>query len=156
MWKRLGTFFYPHNKSCRIWHEPKCKFVINDSVRPKRNEFDSRLLAKYSQICSSMKKRMLSTFFDLIHSLDVLSYSIASGIPVTLTRVKCWNIIHQSHIRYNIYKIYHFDYEVHEIIYVYDSDDWYFSTWQLPMPLEFHCQLSSWVGLLIFWKVMEL
>ena len=27
-------------------------------------------------------------------------------------------------------------------------DDWYFSTWQLSMPLEFHWQLSNWVGLM--------
>ena len=35
--------------------------------------------------------------------IDLLSYSIVSGIPVTLTRVKCWNISHHSHIRYGTY-----------------------------------------------------
>ena len=31
-------------------------------------------------------------------------------------------------------------------MYVYGSDDWYFSTWQWSMSLEFHWQLSNWVG----------
>ena len=30
-------------------------------------------------------------------------------------------------------------------MYVYGSDDWYFSTWQWSMSLEFHWQLSNWV-----------
>ena len=29
---------------------------------------------------------------------------------------------------------------------LYDCYDWYFSTWQLSMPLEFRWQLSNWVG----------
>ena len=34
-------------------------------------------------------------------------------------------------------------------MYVYGSDDWYFSTWQWSMSLEFHWQLSNWVCLLL-------
>ena len=83
-----------------------------------------------------------------IKTLDQLNYSIASGIPVALRIVKCWNISHHSHMSYKIYKIYHFDHKVHENMYVYGSDDWYFSTWQSSMPLEFHWQLSNWVPLL--------
>ena len=88
-----------------------------------------------------------------MYSLDQLSYSIASGIPVTLTCVKCWNISHHSHIRYYIYEIYHFDHELHENVYVYGSDDWYFSIWHVSMSLKFHWQLSKWLRPLNYPKV---
>ena len=38
-------------------------------------------------------------------------------------------------------------------MYVCGSEDWYFSIWQLSMPLEFHWQLSNWVGLMLSCRV---
>ena len=76
-------------------------------------------------------------------SMALLSYLIASGIPVALTIVKCWNIYHQNHKHT-------YSHEPHD-----QNDksnmchtlyDWYFSIWHASMSLEFHWQLSNWVG----------
>jgi len=52
-------------------------------------------------------------------TIDILSYSVASEIPVALRIVKCWNISHHSQISYYIYWIYHSDHKAHENMYVY-------------------------------------
>ena len=51
----------------------------------------------------------------------------------------------------SVYHIHHFDHEVHENMYVYSSDVWYFSIWHSSIPLECHWQLSNWVGPMSNW-----
>jgi len=64
--------------------------------------------------------------------------------------VKCWNISHLSLIRHQIYRSYHLDQEMHENVYVYGSDGWYYRTWQSSMPLALKVRLSKWVLSLSF------
>ena len=79
-------------------------------------------------------------------SLDILSYSIASGMPVALTIVKCWNINHKNHKHTYFYEPHDQNDKSNRYYTLYDCDDWYFRSWQLSMPLEFCWQLSNWVG----------
>ena len=79
-------------------------------------------------------------------TLDVLSYSIASGIPVTLTRVKCWNINHQNHKHTYSHEVHDQNDRSNRCNTLYGCDDWYFSIWHVSMSQEFHWQLSNWVG----------
>ena len=81
-------------------------------------------------------------------TMALLSYSIASGIPVTLTRVKCWNINHQNHKHTYSHEPHDQNDKSNRCHTLYDCDDWYFSIWHVSMSLEFHWQLSNWVGLL--------
>ena len=72
----------------------------------------------------------------LRHTIDLLSYSIASGID------NCQVLEYQSSESHDQSD------ESNGCYILYDCDDWYFITWQSSMPLEFHWQLSIWVGLL--------
>ena len=81
-------------------------------------------------------------------TVDLLSYSIASGIQVTLTRVKCWNINHQNHKHTFSHEVHDQNDRSNRCNTLYGCDDWYFSIWHVSMSLEFHWQLSNWVGLL--------
>ena len=80
--------------------------------------------------------------------MALLSYSIASGIPVTLTCVKCWNINHRNHKHTYSHEPHDQNDKSNRCHTLYDCDDWYFSIWHVSMSLEFHWQLSNWVGLL--------
>ena len=79
-------------------------------------------------------------------SIDVLSYSIASGIPMTLTIVKCWNNNHQSHKHTYSHEVHDQNDRSNRSNTLYDSDDWHYSIWHSLMSQEFHWQLSNWVG----------
>ena len=72
--------------------------------------------------------------------LDLHSHSIASGIPLALRIDKCSNINNHNHKYKHTYS-----HEPHDqndksnwFYNLYDCDDWYFSTWQSSMPVEFH------------------
>ena len=82
----------------------------------------------------------------LLATIDLLSYSIASGIPVTLTRVKCWNINHQNHKHTYSHEVRDQNDRSNRCNTLYGCDDWYFSIWHVSMSQEFHWQLSNWVG----------
>ena len=84
-------------------------------------------------------------------TMALLSYSIASGIPVTLTRVKCWNINHQNHKHTYSHEPHDQNDKSNRCHTLYDCDDWYFSIWHVSMSLEFHWQLSNWVEPLSNW-----
>jgi len=88
----------------------------------------------------------------LNYSLALLSYSIAGGIPVTLTCVRCWNINHQNHKHTYSHKPHVQNDKSNRCHTLYDCDDWYFNTWRVSVSLEFHWQLSNWVGLM--WSSM--
>ena len=81
----------------------------------------------------------------LAFTIDPLSYSIASGIPVALTIVKCWNINHQNNRYTYSHESLGQNDKCTKYYTLYNFDDWYFSTWQSSMPLEFHWQLINWV-----------
>ena len=83
-----------------------------------------------------------------------ISFSFWPSMPLALTIIRCWNINHHSHIRHYIYHIYHFDHKVHDNIYVYGSNDWYFCTWRLSTPLALTVRLSNLVSLLYSIKMM--
>ena len=88
----------------------------------------------------------------LAHIMALLSYSIVSGVPVTLTRVKCWNINHQNHKRTYSHEPHDENDKSTQYYTLCDFDDWYFSIWQSSMPLEIHWQLNNWVGLMrVIW-----
>ena len=87
-------------------------------------------------------------------SLDLLSYSIASGIPVTLTRVKCWNINHQNHKHTYSHEVRDQNDRSNRCNTLYGCDDWYFSIWHVSMSQEFHWQLSNWVGPMWSWSLL--
>jgi len=82
-------------------------------------------------------------------TMALLSYSIASGIPVALTIVKCWNINHQNHRHTYSHEPHDQNDKSNRSYTLYDCDDWYFITWHPLLPLEFHWQLSNWVGIII-------
>ena len=90
-----------------------------------------------------------------MYILDVLSYSIASGIPVTLTRVKCWNINHQNHKHTYSHEVHDQNDRSNRCNTLYGCDDWYFSIWHVSMSQEFHWQLSNWVGPLLWFKIRK-
>ena len=79
-------------------------------------------------------------------ALDLLNYSIASGIPVALTIVKCWNINYQNHKHTYSHEPHDQNDKSNRCNTLYDFDDWYFSIWQSSMSQEFQWQLSNWVG----------
>ena len=79
-------------------------------------------------------------------TIDLLTHSIASGIPVALTIVKCWNINHQKHKHTYSHEIHDQNDRSNRCYILYGCDDWYFSIWHVSMSQEFHGQLSNWVG----------
>ena len=89
-------------------------------------------------------RSMQVTLSDWEHSMALLSYSIASGIPVTLTNAEI-SIIRTTniHILMNL---------MIKMINLIDMIPYMtvmtVITWHPSMPLEFHWQLSNWVGLL--------
>ena len=62
-----------------------------------------------------------------VYPLDLLSYSTASGIPVALTIVKCWNINHQNHKHTYSHEAHDQNDKFARFYTLYDYDDWYFS-----------------------------
>ena len=72
--------------------------------------------------------------------MALLSYSIASGIPVALTIVKCWNINHQNHRHTYSHEPHDQNDKSNRCYTLYDCDDWYFITW--PGPAE--CLKKLW------------
>ena len=114
---------------------------------------------KISKIREKVRMRMYCKFLLLPSimwvTMDVLSYSIASGIPVTLTRVKCWNINHQNHKHTYSHEVHDQNDRSNRCNTLYDCDDWYFSIWQPSMSQEFQWQLSNWVGPLCTWTVNQ-
>ena len=78
--------------------------------------------------------------------MALLSYSITSGIPVTLTCVKCWSINHQNHKHTYSHEVCDQNDRSNRCNTLYGCDDWYFSIWHMSMSQEFHWQLSNWVG----------
>ena len=90
-------------------------------------------------------------------TIDLLTYSIASGIPVVLTIVKCWIINHQNHKHTYSHEFHDQNDRSNRCNTFYDCGDWYFSIWQSSMSQKFYWQLSDWVGPMIlclrFWRV---
>ena len=100
----------------------------------------SYTLNAYCVICNF---RMYILSVACILKQQVMLYLLAKYPRLRI--VKCSNISHHSHIRYDTYQIYHFDHAVHENMYVCGSDDWYSSIWHVSMSLEFYWPLSNWV-----------
>ena len=125
---KLEVFTF--DKNWLFWNLPQksCRFLANSA-----QFLDSH--SRYSQ-------NDWTTF----ESIDVLSYSIASGILVTLTIVKCWNINHQNHKHTYSHEVHDQNDRSNRCNTLYGCDDWYFSIWHVSMSQEFHWQLSNWVG----------